>query len=300
MLDESSLKQMKVAGLPQPFERRDLVIERYSELQARVGVRAVDQHRACAALSVVAPPGKRLGIGFTSIDHAAANGRDSCTHVATGSFDDALTATARKEIRMKVFIIGIGGGVGRRVAQQLMNLGHQVDGFVRNPKKGADLAKSGISSTVGDIVKMSVSEIASALSGSDAIVFSAGAGGPDSAEATKQVDGDGPLKLAAAAKEAKVERFVLVSVFPEAWRERQMPKDFELYMAEKKKAECKRRRFPHARSVPLLKSRCSVLMSSHRRRYRGALGIRQSLKWRTKPVDRAASIRTCEAADLSE
>jgi hypothetical protein len=43
MLDECSLKQMKVAGLPQPFERRDLVsVERYSELQARVGVRAVD------------------------------------------------------------------------------------------------------------------------------------------------------------------------------------------------------------------------------------------------------------------
>jgi uncharacterized protein YbjT (DUF2867 family) len=140
---------------------------------------------------------------------------------------------------MKVFIIGIGGGVGRRVAQQLMELGHQVDGFVRHPKKGADLAKSGILTTPGDIVKMSVSEIASALSGSDAIVFSAGAGGRDSTEATKQVDGDGPLKLVAAAKEAKVERFVLVSVFPEAWRERQMPKDFELYMAEKKKAECK-------------------------------------------------------------
>jgi hypothetical protein len=68
MLDECSLKQMKVAGLPQPFERRDLVsVERYSELQARVGVRAVDQHRACAALSVVAPPGKRLGIGLAVI-----------------------------------------------------------------------------------------------------------------------------------------------------------------------------------------------------------------------------------------
>jgi hypothetical protein len=67
---------------------------------------------------------------------------------------------------------------------------------------------------------MSVSEIASALSGSDAIVFSAGADGRDSAEATKQGDGDGPLKLAAAAKVAKVERFVLVSVFPEAWAAR--------------------------------------------------------------------------------
>lgn len=140
---------------------------------------------------------------------------------------------------MKVFIIGIGGGVGRRVAQQLIELGHQVDGFVRHSETGADLAKGGISTMFGDIVKMSVSEIASALGGSDAIVFSAGAGGRDGADATTQVDGDGPVKLAAAAKEANVERFVLVSVFPEAWRERLMPKDFELYMAEKKKAETK-------------------------------------------------------------
>jgi nucleoside-diphosphate-sugar epimerase len=180
-----------------------------------------------------------VGIGFTSIDHAVANGCDSRSLIATGSFDDALTATARKEIRMKVFIIGIGGGVGRRVAQQLIELGHQVDGFVRQLEKGGDLAKSGISTTPGDIVKMSVSQITSAVSGSDAIVFSAGAGGRDGAEATTQVDGDGPSKLAAAAKEANVKRFVLVSVFPEAWRERQMPKDFELYMIEKKKAESK-------------------------------------------------------------
>ena len=140
---------------------------------------------------------------------------------------------------MNVFIVGIAGGVGRRVAKLLLERGHRVDGFVRQPEKSTDLAKSGISTTPGDIVKMSASEIASALVGNDAIVFSAGAGGCDSAEATTQVDGDGPLKLAAAAKAANVERFVLVSVFPEAWRERHMPKDFELYMTEKKKAESK-------------------------------------------------------------
>ena len=140
---------------------------------------------------------------------------------------------------MKVFIVGIGGGVGRRVAQQLIELGHQVDGFVRQPAKVAELAKSGIRTSLGDIVKMSVSEIGSALRGSDAIVFSAGAGGRDGEDATTQVDGDGPSKLAAAAKEASVKRFVLVSVFPEAWRERDMPKDFELYITEKKKAESK-------------------------------------------------------------
>ena len=84
---------------------------------------------------------------------------------------------------------------------------------------------------------MSVEDLADALRGSDAVVFTAGAGGSDGPEATTQIDGDGPAKLAAATKLAGVRRFILVSVFPEAWRERHMPDDFELYMTEKKKAE---------------------------------------------------------------
>jgi uncharacterized protein YbjT (DUF2867 family) len=61
----------------------------------------------------------------------------------------------------------------------------------------------------------------------------------DSREATTQVDGEGPPKVAAASKLAGVERFVLISVFPEAWRERRMPEEFEHYMIEKKRAETK-------------------------------------------------------------
>lgn len=38
-------------------------------------------------------------------------------------------------------------------------------------------------------------------------------------------------------KIAGVNRFYLVSVFPEAWRERRMDDDFEHYMVEKKNAE---------------------------------------------------------------
>ena len=138
---------------------------------------------------------------------------------------------------MKVFIIGIGGGVGLRLAQQLLASGHQVDGLVRDPAKAEDLAGRGISTTPGDLVAMSIPELADALRGSDALVFSAGAGGKDGPDATRQVDGEGPAKLAAAAGMAGVRRFVLVSVFPEAWRERRMPEDFETYMVEKKNAE---------------------------------------------------------------
>jgi nucleoside-diphosphate-sugar epimerase len=138
---------------------------------------------------------------------------------------------------MKVFIIGIGGGVGLRVAQQLSARGDQVDGLVRKESKVRELNSQGIATTAGDLVTMSVPDLAEKLRGSDAIIFTAGAGGKDGPEATDKVDGDGPGKIAAAAKLAGVRRFVLVSVFPEAWRERRMDEDFEHYMVAKKRAE---------------------------------------------------------------
>ncbi|WP_188855075.1 NAD(P)-binding oxidoreductase [Aureimonas glaciei] len=140
---------------------------------------------------------------------------------------------------MKVFVVGIGGGVGRRVAKKLTESGDEATGPVRRPQVGNELATEGISTVPGNIVTMSVGDLAGAMRGSDAVVFTAGAGGKDRPDATVQIDGDGPSKLAAAAELAGVRHFILVSVFPEAWRERRMDDDFELYMAEKKKAETK-------------------------------------------------------------
>jgi uncharacterized protein YbjT (DUF2867 family) len=138
---------------------------------------------------------------------------------------------------MKVFIIGIAGGVGRRVAERLAAAGDEPIGLVRRKEQAEALASSGIETVQGDLVSMPVDELAAAMRGCDAVVFSAGAGGKESDEATTRVDGEGPGKLAAAAKRARVGRFVLVSVFPEAWRERRMDASFEHYMVEKKKAE---------------------------------------------------------------
>jgi uncharacterized protein YbjT (DUF2867 family) len=138
---------------------------------------------------------------------------------------------------MKVFIIGIAGGVGRRVAAQLAKAGDEPTGLVRRPEQAAALATEGIATVPGDLVAMSVDDLAAAMRGSDAIVFTAGAGGRDSDAGTTRIDGDGPGKLAAAAKLAGIRRFLLVSVFPEAWRERRMDASFEHYMVEKKKAE---------------------------------------------------------------
>lgn len=138
---------------------------------------------------------------------------------------------------MKIFIVGITGGVGRLVARKLVAQGDEVDGLVRSASKSEELAREGISTTSGDLVTMSVEELASALRGSEAIVFTAGAGGRDGPNATDQVDGDGPAKLAAAANLAGVRRLLLISVFPEAWRERRMDAYFEHYMVAKKRAE---------------------------------------------------------------
>ncbi|MBB3951045.1 NAD(P)H-binding protein [Aureimonas jatrophae] len=138
---------------------------------------------------------------------------------------------------MKVFIVGIAGGVGSRVAAQLAEAGDEPTGLVRKSEQVAALAARSIQTVHGDLVAMSVGDLAAAMRGSDAVVFTAGAGGKDSDAGTTSIDGDGPGKLAAAAKLAGIRRFLLVSVFPEAWRERRMDASFEHYMVEKKRAE---------------------------------------------------------------
>lgn len=138
---------------------------------------------------------------------------------------------------MRVFIVGVTGGVGHRVAEQLLAGGHEVAAIVRNEEKASWLKNQGMAVRIADVAKDSAETLADAMAGCDIILFTAGAGGRDGPEATTAVDGDGPGKVAAAAKIAGVSRFYLVSVFPEAWRERRMDDEFEQYMVEKKKAE---------------------------------------------------------------
>ncbi|SDP37818.1 Nucleoside-diphosphate-sugar epimerase [Filomicrobium insigne] len=138
---------------------------------------------------------------------------------------------------MKVLIIGAAGGVGVRAAARLIARGHQATGLVRRREQVALLSSQGIGTVVGDVVKDSIETLAGHIRGHDALLFTAGAGGRDGSEATIAVDGDGPGKVAQAMRLAGVSRFYLVSVFPEAWRERRMDDDFEQYMVEKKKAE---------------------------------------------------------------
>ncbi|MFF2852297.1 NAD(P)H-binding protein [Streptomyces sp. NPDC058001] len=137
---------------------------------------------------------------------------------------------------MDIFIVGITGGIGGLLAEELHSRGDTVHGLARRDDQQADLAARGVNARVGDIADMTVEQLAAAFGHVDAIVFSAGSNG-GSREVTTAVDGDGVVKAIKAARLADVERFVLVSVLPESWRERDLGDEVEYYFAVKKGAD---------------------------------------------------------------
>ncbi|MEU8380866.1 NAD(P)H-binding protein [Streptosporangium sp. NPDC048865] len=137
---------------------------------------------------------------------------------------------------MKVFQIGVAGGVGRRLARLLTARGDEVTGMHRDPAQAQTVRAAGATPLAGDLVVDSVGELARKLGEHDAVVFSAGAHGTG-LDKTTAIDGKGLEKAADAAAQAGVSRFVLVSVFPEAGRGRQTSEGFEHYMKVKKSAD---------------------------------------------------------------
>lgn len=137
---------------------------------------------------------------------------------------------------MKVFQIGAAGGVGRPLAALLSARGDEVSGMHRNPEQAAVIAATGATPVIGDLIEDSVGDLAAKFAGHDAIVFSAGAHGTGT-DKTTLIDGQGVEKAAEAAARAGIYRFVLVSVFPDAGRDREPNPGFEHYMRVKKTAD---------------------------------------------------------------
>jgi uncharacterized protein YbjT (DUF2867 family) len=112
---------------------------------------------------------------------------------------------------MRVVIAGAHGKIGMRLGRRLTGRGDEVAGIVRNPGHSADLAAIGVSPVVLDLEAAGVDDVAAALEGADAVVFSAGAG-PGSGVARKDtVDRAAAVLLADAAERAGVRRYLLVS-----------------------------------------------------------------------------------------
>lgn len=137
---------------------------------------------------------------------------------------------------MKVFQIGAAGGVGRRLAEMLVQRGDEVTGMHRRPEQADVISEAGATPVRGDLIEDSVEDLATRLRGHEAVVFSAGAHGTG-ADQTTLIDGKGLEKAAEAAQSAGVSRFVLVSVFPDAGRDREPNEGFEHYMRVKKTAD---------------------------------------------------------------
>ena len=89
--------------------------------------------------------------------------------------------------------------------------GDEVVALIRNPDHADEVKRAGAEPAVVDLEHASEDEVASAISGSDAVVFAAGAGPGSGAERKDTMDYGGAVKLIAAAKQAGVGRYVIVS-----------------------------------------------------------------------------------------
>lgn len=109
-----------------------------------------------------------------------------------------------------IAILGGHGRVALLLAPLLVERGDRVTSVVRNPDHSADIEALGATPVVADIETLDQSALAEILRGHDAVVWSAGAGGGDE-QRTYAVDRDAAIRSMAAAAEAGVERYVMVS-----------------------------------------------------------------------------------------
>src|ERR1700726_4268188 len=134
----------------------------------------------------------------------------------------------------RVIVIGGHGKVALQLARILTDCGDQVSSVFRNPDQSDDVAATGAKPVVADIEKLDTNALADLLTGHDAVVFSAGAGGGNPAR-TYAVDRDAAIRVIDAAARAGVKRFVMVSYFG-AGPDHGVPQDNSFYPYAESKA----------------------------------------------------------------
>jgi uncharacterized protein YbjT (DUF2867 family) len=124
---------------------------------------------------------------------------------------------------MRVTIVGGHGKIALLLAPMLVEAGHEVTSVIRNPDHVADVEATGASARVASVEDADTAALADLLSGQDAVVWSAGAGG-GSPERTYAVDRDAAIRSMDAARSAGASRYVMVS-FSGSTREALVPED---------------------------------------------------------------------------
>lgn len=133
-----------------------------------------------------------------------------------------------------VTIIGGHGKVALLAAPHLVEAGHRVRSVIRNPDHREEVAATGAEPVVADVENLDVPGLVEVLSGSDVVVFSAGAGGGSPAR-TRAVDHDAAVRSMQAAGEAGISRYVMVSYYGAGTDN--VPEDDPFYPYAKAKAD---------------------------------------------------------------
>ena len=112
---------------------------------------------------------------------------------------------------MRVAIAGGHGQIARRLTRALSQRGDETVALIRNPDHVQDVRQAGAEPVVVDLEQASEDDLAQAIAGCDAVVFAAGAGPGSGSERKETMDYGGAVKLIAAARRARVGRYVIVS-----------------------------------------------------------------------------------------
>ena len=105
-----------------------------------------------------------------------------------------------------ILIAGATGKTGRLLTQELLDQGHGVIALVRENSDTAALPDAA-EQRQGDLTELEPG----VCEGADVVIFAAGSGGSTGPEMTDKVDRDGAMRLIDLAKDAGVERFVMLS-----------------------------------------------------------------------------------------
>jgi uncharacterized protein YbjT (DUF2867 family) len=112
---------------------------------------------------------------------------------------------------MKIAIAGGHGKIALRLERLLADRGDEPIALIRNPDHEQDVRDAGAEPAVCDLESAEPDDVASAIEGTDAVVFAAGAGPGSGPERKWTVDHGGAVKLIDAAKAAGIDRYVMVS-----------------------------------------------------------------------------------------
>ena len=111
---------------------------------------------------------------------------------------------------MRTTIFGGHGKIALLLAPLLVDAGHEVTSVIRNPDHVRDVEATGAAALVSSVEDADTAALTELLSGQDAVVWSAGAGGGNPAR-TDAVDRDAAIRSMDAAVAAGVRRYVMVS-----------------------------------------------------------------------------------------